>query len=148
VVRLVPPQLLLQKSVGIERRLLRGRTALMVAAAEGRVEMVELLLSAQGWPAPDLEAVSTEIGETALMLAVRGGHVAVVRRLLGQGASLTAMDVFGRNALHKLASNTHAPGRDEIGRCERPPPLGAPPPRLSLTGATRRAAFCSRPRPT
>ena len=32
------------------------------------------------------EALSTEMGETALMLAVRGGHAAVSRRLLLAGA--------------------------------------------------------------
>jgi serine/threonine-protein phosphatase 6 regulatory ankyrin repeat subunit B len=58
------------------------------------------------------EARHLDDGKTALMLAARGGHIAVVRELLDRGAAIEARDRDGGNALMTAAGAGH----DEIVR--------------------------------
>ncbi|MFY0582414.1 ankyrin repeat domain-containing protein [Cystobacter fuscus] len=74
---------LVKAGVDLEARTPMSRTALMLAAQKGRVEMVRELIS-QG------AEVNTEgaAGHCALSLAARGGHVATVDALVASGALL------------------------------------------------------------
>ena len=72
-----------------------GWTALMVAAAYGREEVAEYLLSL---PTIDLEA-RHEDGETALLLAAWQGHLRLIKLLLHSGANIEAVDHEGNNVL-------------------------------------------------
>ncbi|CAL4064705.1 unnamed protein product, partial [Meganyctiphanes norvegica] len=56
-----------------------GQTALMLAVAHGRLDMVRLLVSAGA----DIN-ISDEDGSTALMCSSEHGHLAIVKYLLGQ----------------------------------------------------------------
>jgi ankyrin repeat protein len=78
-----------------------SRTALMVAASEGRAECVELLL-----PWSDAEAKS-HWGGTALMRAAEHGHIECVRILM-RAAGVDATDEEGKTALMLAAFAGHA----------------------------------------
>ena len=81
-----------------------GMTALHWAAASGRVELAELLVSAGA----DLEA-GTRLGRyTALHIASREGRPAVVETLLGAGADAGAVTSTGATPLH-FAAGAGAP---------------------------------------
>lgn len=83
-------------AVNQKRDLYYGYNALMIAAARGHEEIVGLLLS------PDnVNTKNSVTGCTALMDAVRAGHIYVVRRLLLQEPScdINAQNKFGITAL-------------------------------------------------
>jgi ankyrin repeat protein len=44
-------------------------------------------------------------GQTALHLASRGGHVAIIRLLIGRGADVNVRSAAGLMALHHAAEN-------------------------------------------
>ena len=71
-----------------------GQTALMVAADEGHVDTVKLLL--QHKASPDLQ---NRLGGTALMLACFKGHLEVVTELLKAGADVNTKSNDGYTAL-------------------------------------------------
>jgi len=62
-----------------------GKTALMVASANGRVEVVKALLAAKA----DVNARQPD-GSTALMLALRNGHQEVAELLMRAMAAAPA----------------------------------------------------------
>jgi hypothetical protein len=70
------------------------RTALMEAAANGRVEVVQLLLN----KGADIEAQ----GSAALVFAVEKGHVGVVKLLLDKGANVHVTERDSRGATTPL----------------------------------------------
>lgn len=76
-------------------------SALRVAAREGNVSIVKLLLDHE-----KIDAASTN-GETALMQAAGQGHEAVVKLLLEQGANIMAKDNNGVTALTWALSGEH-----------------------------------------
>jgi ankyrin repeat protein len=86
-----------------------GWNAIHVAARFGRDNILRLLLAKQfDW---DLEARISN-GRTALLLAVRNGHLTTIDLLLEQGADPTAKDNQGWNAIH-IAANF---GQDNVLR--------------------------------
>eukprot|EP01047_Picozoa_sp_COSAG01_P030191 COSAG01_NODE_2097_length_8434_cov_116.410678_3_plen_1492_part_00 len=84
----------------------KGRTALHAAAANGHVEALRCLLSAEVGAA--LEAKGQD-GRTALHMAAQNGRVEALRYLLSAevGAELEAKDQDGSTALHKAAFHGH-----------------------------------------
>ncbi len=80
----------------------RNRTSLMVAADNGRVRMVEMMLKLR----PDLEARSNA-GETALTLAAAKGRTEVVKLLLKKGADPNAKNEEGESALTLASRKGH-----------------------------------------
>ncbi len=73
-----------------------GQTALMLAAAHGRLDMVELLINSAG---ADMN-VRDEDGSTALMCAAEHGHMDIVKFLLQQPeTNVLAKDNDGLTAL-------------------------------------------------
>ena len=81
------------------------RTALMLAAQRGHLEMIEILLKHQSINI-DKQDVN---GNTAILLAVRGGHFAVVQRLLKAKADIEIVDFqVGRSPLRCAAERNHA----------------------------------------
>ncbi|KAK0286102.1 hypothetical protein LTR91_002671 [Friedmanniomyces endolithicus] len=88
---------MLDPSVGanVDARNRKGRTALHLAAAQGRHEMVRCLLHHDA----DIEAKDND-GETPVVKAVQGGHREIVQDLLDKGANvftknLVRLDEFG-----------------------------------------------------
>ncbi len=79
-------------------------TAVMVAAAQGNVEALEVLIEAGA----DLNKEDRN-GESALIKAVRNGHLTITRVLVEAGADLNQTDYTGRSAL------VHAEESREVG---------------------------------
>ena len=77
-------------ATGIEESL----TGLMIAAAEGHKNMVELLIEC----AASLDIQSPENGDTALMFACKQGHVDIVKLLLINGAKVRLVNNTGHSA--------------------------------------------------
>ncbi|MDM7986245.1 MAG: ankyrin repeat domain-containing protein [Smithella sp.] len=71
-----------------------GLTALMIAAINGRVQTVDLLI-AKG---ADVN-VEDKVGETALMKAAMNGHQQTVDLLIRRGADVNVEDNYGKTAL-------------------------------------------------
>ncbi len=69
-------------------------SALMLAAANGHVEIVKCLL--EHGAEPDIQ---DSYERTALIWAVKGGHTQVVRELLNRGADVHIRNVNGDTAL-------------------------------------------------
>jgi len=64
--------------------------------------------------AQDVLHVSNKFqGESALMLAVRGGHAAVVMLLVQRGADINARDMKGMSAFHSAAAS----GQEQLVEC-------------------------------
>lgn len=81
--------------VGLRTR--AGVTMLHVAAEQGEVEAVELLLSEHGGADPDCRS---DGGETPLHVAAYHGQAAVARLLLRRGADVDAVTVMGCSPLY------------------------------------------------
>ncbi|KAL5209312.1 hypothetical protein ABZP36_004935 [Zizania latifolia] len=78
-------------------------TALNTAATQGHMEVVRLLLEADG----SLVLIARSNGKTALHSAARNGHVEVVRALVEAEPSITVrVDKKGQTALHMAAKGT------------------------------------------
>jgi ankyrin repeat protein len=77
---------------------------LYLAAQGGHLEVVRRLL-ARGADAN--QAVSSWLGQTALMVAAERGHADTLRALLEAGADVNAVDEIGRTSLHLVASRGH-----------------------------------------
>lgn len=115
---------LLKHGVQVDARNANGRTALQLAILAGRTQVADLLLAqgaaldasglllsaaAQGNPdrdvvrylvehGADIEARNAQ-GDTALLLAVRGGHLRLARHLVDAGADVAVRDGSGSSAL-------------------------------------------------
>ncbi len=88
-----------------------GRTALMIAAAEGHVDAVRLLVEAGS----DLHLVDEE-GSTALSLARSYGHLDVAALLAEAGARLE-LELHADAQRAGLFDAAHAAVRDRRNRC-------------------------------
>lgn len=81
------------------------RTALMLAAKEGHLEMIEILLK---HPSIGID-VQDAYGATAILLAVRQCHFNIVKRLLEANADIGIVDFqVGRSALRCAAERNSA----------------------------------------
>jgi ankyrin repeat protein len=90
----------LEEGCGVNARGRWDMTALMLSAREGHEDCVDMLIS----HGADVNAVSSENGNTALGLAVMTGSEAVVRRLVRAGADPVRGD---KPALHWAANRDH-----------------------------------------
>ena len=89
-------QELIKQGEDINCRDHRGMTALMIAAENGRVQIVQLLVK----EGANLDFTSEQMrsGYTALMIAVVEGHQEIVKLLIDAGADLNLTDIVGRTA--------------------------------------------------
>src|ERR1035437_139850 len=77
-----------------------GQTALHIAAMNGKVDILTVLI-ARGASVN----VQDENGITPLMLAARDGRLEAVQALIAQGAKIPVQDKLGENALHIAAAH-------------------------------------------
>ena len=104
-------KMLLKAGVNIDSQngTCRRSTALMIAAEQGRVEVVQLLLGAGA----DKDMVNIE-GETALTLAAANGRLRVARLLLEAGANKNSVNWEGDTAL--MIAKRHHPAIAQLLR--------------------------------
>ncbi|KAK3667189.1 hypothetical protein LTR22_002054 [Elasticomyces elasticus] len=97
---------LLDPAVGamVDTRNRRGRTALHLAAAQGRHDLVRCLLHHDA----DIEARDND-AETPIVAAVKGGHRDVVQDLLDRGANATTKNLVRLNEFGLLHHATFLP---------------------------------------
>ncbi|CAI8024817.1 GA-binding protein subunit beta-1, partial [Geodia barretti] len=81
----------------------QGRTELHDAAERGDVEAVERLLSTS----VNINSRTEDVGDTALLVASRRGHVEVVRLLLKAGAAVFIPDKCCRTPLYWASFYDH-----------------------------------------
>lgn len=83
----------------------RGSSMLMLAAFRGQLEHVDLLL--RHGAAPDLRQTQrdSERGDTALLRAFYGGHLAVAQRLVQGGATLGVTNRWDWGSVHMAAQS-------------------------------------------
>jgi len=81
-----------------------GATALMIAAEEGRLDCVRILLQA-GAPVD----AATCHGRTALMQGASFGQLRALQHLVDAGADLGRQDRQGATAVHLACASGHAP---------------------------------------
>ena len=90
----------LSQGVSVDAVDVEGRTALFFAAANGHLEIVELLLEKEADP-----NIANAQGNTSLHWACVNGHTAVVEKLLGVGAKTAVCNAGGRTALDEAMHN-------------------------------------------
>ncbi|VDN17895.1 unnamed protein product [Gongylonema pulchrum] len=84
-----------------------GRTALHLAAANGHLELTDLLLKNKAFDhGAAVEAITLD-NQTALHFAARYGQLEVAQRLLALGANPNARDDKGQTPLHLAAENDY-----------------------------------------
>ena len=79
-----------------------GNTPVMVAARNGHLEVVKLLL----YYGAEFDAINDD-GDTPLILATRNNHTDIARLLLDQGAEVNKTDDEGLSPLHIALLNGH-----------------------------------------
>jgi ankyrin repeat protein len=94
---------LLNETEGVNTKYNNGDTALHWAAADGRQDIVGLLLQQKGI---DVN-LQNEDGDTALIWAAFEGHQEIVQLLVAKGAKINERDNEGATALHLAAFNGH-----------------------------------------
>ncbi|KAK5691485.1 hypothetical protein LTR97_011478 [Elasticomyces elasticus] len=97
---------LLDPAVGatVDTRNRKGRTALHIAASQGRHDLVRCLLHHDA----DIEAKDND-GETPIVAAVKGGHRDIVQDLLDRGANATTKNSGRLNEFGLLHHATFLP---------------------------------------
>ena len=103
-----------------------GSSMLMLAALRGQMEHVELLL--QAGAQPDLRQTQKDSGrgDTALLRALYGGHLAIAQRLVQAGASLDVRNRWDWGPVHMAAQSGCVPCLQWLA--ERGQPLDEPAP--------------------
>lgn len=86
-----------------------GSSMLMLAAHRGQLEHIDALLSAGAQPDLRQTQKDSERGDTALLRAFYGGHLAAARRLVQAGASLAARNRWDWGAVHMAAQSGCVP---------------------------------------
>jgi ankyrin repeat protein len=84
------------RATNVDGKEKNGRTGMHMAAANGSVDIVKLLLRKNA----SVEARTRYVGETPLILAAKYNHVAVVQLLIDHDAKIEAPDAFGYTAFH------------------------------------------------
>lgn len=82
-----------------------GSSVLMLAAHRGQLDHIEALLAAGAQPDLRQTQKDSERGDTALLRAFYGGHVAAARRLVQAGASLAARNRWDWGPVHMAAQS-------------------------------------------
>uniref|UniRef100_A0A672I4F6 KN motif and ankyrin repeat domains 4 n=1 Tax=Salarias fasciatus TaxID=181472 RepID=A0A672I4F6_SALFA len=98
-----------------------GYTPVMLAALTAAESADDLEVAQQLLKLGDVNARSRQAGQTALMLAVSHGRVAMVKLLLGCGADVNAQDREGSTALMCASEHGHTHIAQlllETGRCD------------------------------
>jgi hypothetical protein len=86
-----------------------GSSMLMLAALRGQMEHVELLLRAGAEPDLRQTIKPSELGDTALLRALYGGHLAIAQRLVQAGASLDVRNRWDWGPVHMAAQSGCVP---------------------------------------
>lgn len=86
-----------------------GSSVLMLAAHRGQLEHIEALLAAGAQPDLRQTRKESERGDTALLRAFYGGHLAVAQRLVQAGASLAARNRWDWGPVHMAAQSGCVP---------------------------------------
>ncbi|WP_010460205.1 ankyrin repeat domain-containing protein [Acidovorax radicis] len=86
-----------------------GSSLLMLAAHRGQLEHIELLLRAGALPDLRQTQKDSERGDTALLRAFYGGHLAAAQRLVQAGASLAARNRWDWGPVHMAAQSGCVP---------------------------------------
>jgi len=86
----------------INKKNSEGKTALMLAAANGHLAIVKALITFKA----DVN-IQDEYGETALLAACWNGHEKIVNQLLAAGANPKVVDETGQTALHLASWQGH-----------------------------------------
>ena len=87
-----------------------GRTALTLAAGRGHVGIVDLVMAGGAWADPHEDY---DTYETPLMAAVTGGHLEIVKKLVGAGANPSFCVGVGQRTAEAYARSY---GHTEIAR--------------------------------
>ncbi|MFN4119431.1 ankyrin repeat domain-containing protein [Acidovorax sp.] len=82
-----------------------GSSVLMLAAHRGQLDHIEALLAAGARPDLRQTQKDSERGDTALLRAFYGGHLAAARRLVQAGASLAARNRWDWGPVHMAAQS-------------------------------------------
>ncbi|KAK8127287.1 ankyrin repeat-containing protein [Apiospora sp. TS-2023a] len=103
-----------------------GGTSLHIAARNGRVDYIDLLLTNADGLREVLNATEHQRGLTALAIACMYGHKAVVNALLLAGADVSKTDRFGWTAKEHAAYRGHQTIAGLLGDWDRTLLLGGP----------------------
>lgn len=82
-----------------------GSSVLMLAAHRGQMEHIEALLAAGAKPDLRQTQKDSELGDTALLRAFYGGHLAAAQRLVQAGAGLSARNRWDWGPVHMAAQS-------------------------------------------
>lgn len=93
-------EILIENQVSLEIKGKNGNTPLAIAAQNGFIESIDLLISAGA----DINSVNNA-GETPLLIALRNNSEAAAILLISRGADVKVHDKFGQTALHYAMSH-------------------------------------------
>ncbi|MBQ3565300.1 MAG: ankyrin repeat domain-containing protein [Alphaproteobacteria bacterium] len=93
-------EILIENQVSLEIKDKNGNTPLAIAAQNGFIESIDLLISAGA----DINSVNNA-GETPLLIALRNNSEAAAILLISRGADVKVHDKFGQTALHYAMSH-------------------------------------------
>ncbi len=97
-----------------------GSSVLMLAAHRGQLEHIGLLLAAGAQPDLRQTQKDSERGDTALLRAFYGGHLAAAQRLVQAGASLSARNRWDWGPVHMAAQSGCIPCLDWLAAQGQP----------------------------
>lgn len=98
---------MLERPRNLQRELDRGRTALHVAAREGRHDLLRLILESNGQLLNVINVPEPQLGLTPLMIGCIHGHLEVIKQLLAYHVDHTAVDSRGWTAKEHAAFRGH-----------------------------------------
>jgi ankyrin repeat protein len=98
-------KLLVEHGADVNRRGHNGEIPLATASYLGAASTVALLLGAGA----RVNDADDDIGQTALMVAAKGGHLDIMERLVAHGGKVNAKDKRGGTALHWSATEADRP---------------------------------------
>jgi serine/threonine-protein phosphatase 6 regulatory ankyrin repeat subunit B len=91
-------ELFIAAGIDVNARNKDGRAAILLAARDGRMDIINALLAHHADVDRDSQRRYEE-GKTALMFAAQRGHASIVQRLLDAGARVNAAAYAGKTAL-------------------------------------------------